>query len=109
MLLTDEVYFPKVVALHIDNAHAVLHQDSMIMFSINRILNINWRDHYKQGGIRQSTAVRDSYAETPSVCRSLFTTDDQPISHLVFWNPPGGHPNRGRRKINYPDTITRDT
>ena len=36
-------------------------------------------------------------------------TDDQPISHLVFWNPPGGHPNRSRRKMNYPDTITRDT
>ena len=43
------------------------------------------------------------------MCDHCLRTADQPISHLVFWNPPGGHPKRGRRKMSYTDTITRDT
>ena len=36
-------------------------------------------------------------------------TADQPIPKLILWNPPGGHPNHGRNKMSYTDTITRDT
>ena len=78
---------------------------------LRRVLNIHWRDH---------TTNREVYGNLPPLSDIIMQrrlqfaghclrTADQPISHLVFWNPPGGHPNRGRRKMSYTDTITRDT
>ncbi|XP_071795670.1 uncharacterized protein [Asterias amurensis] len=73
---------------------------------LRRVLNIHWRDHTTNSEVYGNLTP---LSETIMQRRLQFAghclrTADQPISHLVFWNPPGGHPNRGRRKMSYTDT-----
>ena len=85
------------------------HQRLLHTQLLRRILNIHWRDHNitnrEVNGNLPPLSETLLCRETSSACRSLLRTDDKP-SPLVFWNPPGGHPNRGRRKMSYTDTIT---
>ena len=77
---------------------------------LRRVLNISWRDHIPNSEV---------YGDIPPLSETIKTrrlqfaghclrTTDQPISQLLFWSPPGGHFNRGRKRLSYPDTISKD-
>ena len=77
---------------------------------LRRVFNISWRDHIPNSVV---------YGDIPPVTSTIrqrrlrfaghcMRTANQPISRLIFWTPPGGKANRGRRPLQYPDTIKND-
>ena len=78
---------------------------------LRRVFNISWRDH-----ITNKQEVYSDILPLSSVIRQrrlrfaghCVRTEDQPVSRLIFWSPPGRKPKRGRKPLQYPDVIVND-
>ena len=85
--------------------------DGVYTRMLRRVFDIHWKSH---------TTNLVLYGTIPKLSETvkqrrlrfsghIYRHDDQPVHHLLFWQPDYGKRYRGRPRMTYPDVIYKDT